>query len=100
MSLSCGCDWENAPSVYKECEVEARKAHTCCECKRIIQAGETYQYVFGVWDGVASSFHTCEKCADLRESLTALGFCCSYGDLHGEHQEYLTHYRPQKLVTR
>ena len=92
MSLSCGCDLYDGPTVFREKMVKARKQHVCYECGKRIEIGEEYQYIFGVWDGDASSFHTCEPCADLRESLEGIGFCSTYGDLKSDHAEYLSEY--------
>lgn len=97
MSLSCGCDWDDAPSVFRQRSQKARKEHECCECGEIISPGQDYEYTFGVWDGEQSSYHTCEKCADLRDSLTAAGFCVGFGDLKADYAEYLEEYDPPKL---
>lgn len=97
MGLACGCD-DLAPSVFKEKFVKARKEYKCCECGKDISIGETYEYTFGVWEGVASSYHTCEKCADLKSSLSSLGFCLVFEELHEAHQEYLSEYAPPKLT--
>lgn len=97
MSLYCGCDFDG-PSVFNEKMVKARKQHRCCECGSDINKGDIYEYVFGVWDGDASSYHTCEKCSDLRHSLSGLGFCMSYGELKSDHAEYLAEYQPPKLT--
>ena len=88
--LMCECD--EGPSVFREKIVKARKEHKCCECGATINKGDEYEYTFGVWEGEASSFHTCEKCSDLRASLTELGFCITYGDLHDVHNEYKAEY--------
>ena len=95
MSLTCECDWDAGPEVFREKIVRAKKQHVCCECRKEISPGEDYEYVFGVWHGEAQSFHTCETCSDLRASLNEHGFCCNYGDLKYEHQEYIEHYVKQ-----
>lgn len=96
MSLSCGCDYGDGPSVFRTKTVTARKPHKCYECGCEIQPGEQYQYVFGVWEYKACSFHICEPCDDLSASLEALGFCISYGDLKAAHQEYIDEYAPKQ----
>lgn len=90
--LSCECDYSDGPSVFREKIVKARKEHKCSECGGPINKGDEYEYTFGVWDGDAMSFHTCEKCSDLRASLQALGFCTEYGNLLNEHAEYKSEY--------
>jgi len=89
MGLSCGCDFEDGPSILREKLVKARKQHKCCECGNTIEIGDEYEYVFGVWDGESSQFHTCEKCSDLRASLQAVGFCVPYQELLSCHRQYL-----------
>jgi hypothetical protein len=85
------------PDVHREAWQVARKTHTCCECNERIKAGDSYEYVFIVYDSDTSSFHTCEKCADLRDSMTAMGFCGNYGELWQDHREYVNEYQPQRV---
>lgn len=92
MTLMCGCGDDEAPDIFRQTWVKAKKEHRCYECKKIISPGDDYEYIFGVWWGDASSYHTCEKCADLRDSLQALGFCSTIGDLLADHKEYLQEY--------
>lgn len=97
MSLACGCDIDGAPSVFRQKMQKARKQHKCLECKKIIEIGELYEYTFGIWEGDADSFHTCEDCSDLRDSMEAMGFCPTYGELKDEHKEYISEYQPPIL---
>jgi hypothetical protein len=97
MGLSCECDFDESPSIFRCKIVIARKPHKCYECGEVISIGTEYEYIFGVWNGDASSFHTCERCADLRDSLEALGFCVAYGDVQYDYREYLKEYKPPKL---
>lgn len=92
MTLMCGCDDMDGPSVFREKTVKARKLYKCYECGTKINPGELCDYIFGVWEGDVSSFYTCEKCVDLRDSLSALGFCMNFGSLIEDHQEYITEY--------
>ena len=92
MILSCGCDFVDGPDVFNEKIVKARKEHKCCECHRVILKGEEYGYVFGVWEGEARTYKTCEQCNDLRESLEQLGFCLTFENLKEEHEEYILEY--------
>ena len=99
MSLSCGCD--DGPEVFRQTEVTARKVHKCTECGKMIEPGETYTYTFYVFEGDPDQVHSCEKCKDLADSLNALGFCYSYGELHAAHQEYVHEYvQPEQRRTR
>lgn len=87
--MGCFCDYDR-PAFYEATERTARKRHRCCECGYDIQPGEKYEYVSGKWDGQLGSFHTCEACADLRDSLSAGGGCCQHGGLEEEYHEYLS----------
>lgn len=80
--MRCYCD-EVTPSVYKIKIRLARKPHVCSECFRKIHAGEKYEHVFGIWDGLPSTFKTCERCLALKEFITAHVpcFCVSHGNL-------------------
>lgn len=54
------------------CHIEtrkARKAHKCCECARVIEPGETYQHVWGVWDREMFVYETCMKCKAARDTF-------------------------------
>lgn len=95
--LSCECDADVGPSVYDGRTVVARKEHKCTECGRTINPGEEYEYVFGVWDGAAQTFKTCEECEGLGQSLVELGFCIEHGGIRETHQEYLSVYQPPKI---
>jgi len=41
---------------------KARKAHTCAECRRVIQPGETYKRTAAVYDGRWGTWQTCAHC--------------------------------------
>lgn len=86
--MLCYCDYEQ-PSFYRAVERTAAKPHRCCECGGTIQSGEKYEYVSGKWDGRPGSFHTCEACAYLRDSLAADSVCFQHGGLFEEYYEYL-----------
>ena len=86
MSLCC-TDFE-AAEFYRENMRNAAKKHTCCECNSLIQPGDEYQYISGKWEGTFYTFKSCEKCADLRDSLNNI-WCVALGDLRFEYKEYL-----------
>ena len=60
------CDY---PSVYRATVATARKPHVCVECRRRIEPGEIYEYVWGVWSGDPASIHTCAECFEVRAEL-------------------------------
>jgi hypothetical protein len=63
------CD---APKVYEDRKVIARKAHRCCECYGTIAKGEPYWLFRGLWDSWGS-YKTCPECQRLRGYFTRLG---------------------------
>jgi len=63
--MSCFCDYD-PPEFYCRSTPKAKKKHYCFECRGIIAAGETYEYVSGKWEGYFSAFKTCIRCVDLR----------------------------------
>ena len=94
MSYYCECDYD-LPSLFKKYIVKsARKDHQCCECQRTIKLGETYEYTFGVWNGVAQTFKTCEQCQEIKhwaiESYEESNdcFCWHYGRMLSDVREY------------
>lgn len=82
MSDGCYCDYD-PPSVWSLAIHKARKAHKCCECRKPIAPGERYEYVWGIWDGSAGTYKTCERCLDLRQWVrnSVPCFCWYYGDM-------------------
>lgn len=64
------------PSVFNQKKPRARKRHRCCECRGWIEAGERYEYSWGIWEGSASSYKTCLGCAELRDELGKAEKCC------------------------
>lgn len=85
---SCCIAYDGAPELYSEDWPTARKTHRCCECGNEIRPGERYQKISGLWEGIFSHYKTCERCADLRDSLSDV-ICAGLGELKGEYSEYL-----------
>ena len=90
---ACYCDYE-MPSV---CRVETRKAikqHRCCECRRIIQPGERYEHVWGVWEDKPDTHKTCQHCVGLREYVIAHVpcFCWLYESMREDALQVLRDY--------
>lgn len=80
--MDCYCDYD-PPRVYSPAIYRARKRYSCDECRGPILPGERYENLFGVWDGCASTFHTCERCVDLRTwtKNNVPCFCWMHGDM-------------------
>lgn len=86
--LSCYCDF-CPPKVFIEKILKARVEHKCCECRRTIHPGEIYYCDTGLWDDGWSRFKVCERCGDLRESFSELGYCWEYGTFLSDYAEWL-----------
>lgn len=69
----CICDLD-PPRFYREDIRKARKQHKCCECETVINPGDTYADIFGVWDD-ADSFKQCQKCNELGSKLSQDNKC-------------------------
>ena len=83
---TCCIDYD-APAFYNERYQTARKEHRCCECGGVIKPKERYQLITGKWDWI-ETYKTCEKCADLRDSLSDVS-CPTLGDLRECYVNYL-----------
>ena len=71
---NCACihvDIDRGPEFVSEKIIKARKTHICGECHREIKPGESYEYVFGVWEGDKNVHKTCLDCVSVR----SLFFC-------------------------
>ncbi len=89
----CYCDYGDPPRVYSLRQRVARKRHKCEECNRLIEPGETYEYVFGVWD-YPETIKTCSHCVALRQYVDAHVpcFCWMHGNLIDDALETLREY--------
>jgi hypothetical protein len=79
----CGCDCE-LPDVTWESEPIARKVHYCCECNSMIEPGEKYYKIKGVWVGDFQTFNQCMTCRQVwQRALSENHFigCLCYGEL-------------------
>ena len=79
MDCSCECYDGEAPSVFKQRIVTARKPHKCCECKDVIPKGTKYERITGLWDGKWDEFKMCIGCSRIREHICP---CAEFGALN------------------
>lgn len=80
MSEDCVCYYDGPmPSVFRTKEQKARREYRCLECNTLIPVGQTYVYIFGVWEGYADTFRLCKLCNDLRQRCDLR--CTCYGEL-------------------
>ena len=79
----CACiigDYDDCCEVELQNKmVKARKNHKCCECGRVIEKGEKYEYCVAVWDGDLRTFKTCHGCKIIRDELFCDGW--AYGEV-------------------
>jgi len=87
MIISCDCSIEVdvLPDVYHEEMRKARKEHTCCECDRTIEPGESYHHVTGKWEDEWSTFKTCLGCSRIRDHFCRFG--AEFGNLPAQIEE-------------
>lgn len=79
---NCACvyvDHDSGPELCSEKLVKARKIHICGECLREIKPGETYETMFGVWEGSHDTHKTCSDCLSIRSELFC--DCWFYGQV-------------------
>ncbi len=87
------------PSCTKVIERKARKNHKCCECREVINKGDKYTYLSGIWNGEPADFKQCQKCVLLIEEAWALsqdfGFMPDEGPPLGEFLGWVADYGEQ-----
>lgn len=92
MDADCGVCLDpgdyDAPLMYHENIVCARKTHKCCECNRDIKPSAEYQRVTGKWYDSFDTYRTCLDCMHIRDA-----FRCGGGFLFGQLWESLHEYR-------
>jgi len=77
---SCYCGYEQ-PEFYRQNVVKVRKVHRCDECGCDIRPGEACEAFVGKWDGIVSTYRTCERCLAFRKWYDANRpcFCWCFG---------------------
>lgn len=88
----CTTDYD-MPEVYSQKTVKARKKHHCCECRRVIDIGEKYQYTFGIWERTPSVFKTCCYCLVAQNWLEKECGAYLHGGLIEEIEEHAYEYK-------
>jgi hypothetical protein len=74
MECACidACDGDLSTMLLDK-KVTARKQHKCCECRRVIERGETYRKESALYDGSVTTYKTCIDCSSIRDA-----FVCSW----------------------
>lgn len=87
----CACIYDSAdgdrPEFFTRKWRNARKPHTCYECRRTIQRGELYEHYTGKWYEGIDTYRTCAACQDIRESLCCDGW--TFGQLWESVEEQI-----------
>ncbi len=61
--MDCSCDYDgDAPDIWKFTKRKANKQHKCTDCGGVIKPGETYEYLFMVFEGDTSIDKRCPDC--------------------------------------
>ena len=79
--IVCACDAETSIDVCSDMMRKARKQHTCAECGKIIEPGETYRIIKGIVEDTAFFHKQCSFCAGVAKDLVSYGYCFALGDL-------------------
>ena len=76
MSCSCAYVGDHTDNSYfcSESYPQARREHTCGECRRTISPGEKYERANLGHEGSVITFKTCEDCLSVRESFFCHGW--------------------------
>lgn len=75
----CDCDLDR-PVVWEEAKRKARKQHVCCECDKVINSGEEYIWMKGLWDSRWKTYKMCLGCENLAQYMDIQG-CYGIGGL-------------------
>ena len=74
MSECCSYSVDGGAEFCNETYPVARIEHSCCECYSVIQPGQKYERVVGLWDGYFLTFKTCTPCATIRKEYFPTGW--------------------------
>lgn len=59
-------DYDGQSEVWNVSIPVARKSHTCCSCKRMIERGEQYVSIRWVYESRAGTYKLCNQCEQDR----------------------------------
>jgi len=89
--MDCACvlipDEGDTPSDIDVSTKSSPLSCKCDECYREIKIGEEYEHVYGRWDGVWSTYRTCQDCLSVRNSFFCDGYC--YTMIYENLQEHI-----------
>lgn len=75
--MDCACVSvcvDDYAETLTKANVTARKEHRCCECRKTIYPGESYEYYKGTFDGDIFVQKTCIDCISVRDTFFCDGF--------------------------
>lgn len=81
----CSNDY-SSPSFYKSETRKSRMARCCSECCVAIGIGDTYESVFGVWEGDPGMVATCMNCVAARKTVTRITGCVCFSHWNLEEE--------------
>lgn len=87
----CYCTTDDGPEFCTETHPTARKQHECCECGSVIDPGEKYWNLTGMWDKF-QTFKTCETCHNITleaydQGVECIDLGCLYETVGSEFEE-------------
>jgi hypothetical protein len=88
----CRIEGADPATVYRESYPTARKVHRCEECRRVIEPGERYRYVFSVYEGHGNSYYTCGHCCAGQDWLGRECGGYIFGEVAEELREHAEEY--------
>jgi len=83
----CACvyvdDYGDHADQTEKSTIVARVPVQCTECRRMIEPNESYEYVWGIWEGGPDVMRTCNDCLSVRNSFFCDGwvYCGLWDDL-------------------
>jgi hypothetical protein len=88
----CNLDYDY-PDLYTKKMQKCRKQTICCECRKTIEVGEIYSYVFGVYGKAVNTYKTCCYCVVGQNWLYEQCGGYLHGNLEEEIREHAEDYK-------
>jgi len=81
------------PTAFSTTTRKAIKRHKCCECKKLIEIGEQYQYSSGIWDSQPDSYKQCLNCYEIMVAAAHVADYSDEGPSFTGLRDWLTEFR-------
>jgi len=80
------------PSAFQSVTRKAAKQHKCCECGKLIEKGEQYQYSSGIWDDEPASYKQCANCYSIMCAVASSVDYSEEGASFGDLREWFDNF--------